>query len=142
MALILSGALSRRTEDIDIVDEIPLEIRSEHELLDHLAKRYGLRLAHFQSHYLPAGWASRLRLFETFGRLEVRLIDIYDIILSKIFSKREKDRDDLRALVTQIDKPLLARRMLDTTAALRQEPMLRSMAEENWYILYGEPLPT
>src|SRR6185312_1542792 len=56
IALILSGQLSRATEDVDVVDEVPAQIRSEHQLLDQLASRYGLRLTHFQSHYLPDGW--------------------------------------------------------------------------------------
>jgi hypothetical protein len=52
-ALILGANLSRRTEDIDVVDEVPVEIREQHALLDGLARRYGLRITHFQSHYLP-----------------------------------------------------------------------------------------
>lgn len=85
-ALILAGQLSRRTEDIDIVDEVPVEMRSQHELLDQLAQRYGLRLAHFQSHYLPAGWEQRVRSLGVFGRIEVDAVDSYDILLGKLFS--------------------------------------------------------
>src|SRR5262249_4197429 len=50
IALILTGLLSRKTEDVDIVDEVPAEIRSQHRLLDNLAERYGLEPAHFQQH--------------------------------------------------------------------------------------------
>src|SRR5262245_32121923 len=35
-SLILQGFLSRQTEDIDVVDEVPQEIRDEHGLLDRL----------------------------------------------------------------------------------------------------------
>ena len=54
-ALILAGLLHRGTEAIDAVNEIPAAVRIEHALLDQLANSYGLRLAHFQSHYLPTG---------------------------------------------------------------------------------------
>src|SRR5579862_4896206 len=56
IALILSGAISRVTEDIDVVNELPAELRSMHKLLDQIAESYSLRLTHFQSHYLPTGW--------------------------------------------------------------------------------------
>ncbi|HEV3202765.1 MAG TPA: hypothetical protein VGY77_00210, partial [Gemmataceae bacterium] len=49
VALIMTGALSRATEDIDVVDEVPAEIRHLRPLLDQLTQRYGIRLAHFQS---------------------------------------------------------------------------------------------
>ncbi len=141
IALILSNRLARRTDDIDIVDEVPAELRSEHELLDGLSRRYGLRVTHFQSHYLPTGWDSRLKSYGQFGRIEVRLIDEYDIALSKFFSNREKDRDDLRVLGSQLDKGKLTDRLQTAGRALLDEPPLRQHAQENWYIVYGEPLP-
>ena len=97
-ALILLGNLSRSTDDIDIVDEVPPELRAQHDAMEQLASRYGLRLAHFQSHYLPAGWIDRVRSLGRFGNLEVFLVDPLDIFVGKLFSAREEDRDDLRAL--------------------------------------------
>src|SRR5205807_9083973 len=44
IALILPGYLARHTEDIDVVDEVPAEIRAHPELLAQLKKRYGLGL--------------------------------------------------------------------------------------------------
>ena len=41
-SLILRGLLSRATEDVDVVDEIPLEIRDERPILQELTRRYGL----------------------------------------------------------------------------------------------------
>src|SRR5579884_3221437 len=38
VALIMPGYLERATEDIDVVDEVPAEIRSQHALLDELRK--------------------------------------------------------------------------------------------------------
>lgn len=141
VALILPGYLARATEDIDVVDEIPAEIRSQHALLDDLRKRYGLLLAHFQSHYLPSGWDNRLHYLDTFGDLQVYLVDAHDVFLSKLFSSRTKDLDDMRILLPQLDKDALARRFKETTASMLVAEGLRKRAEQNWYILYGESLP-
>src|SRR5687768_16175766 len=104
MALILGERLTRRTEDIDVVDELPEVVRAERELLDGFTARYGLRVAHFQSHYLPMGWEARVRSLGRFGQLDVFLVDELDIAVGKLFSAREKDRDDLRVLAGQIEK--------------------------------------
>jgi len=141
-ALMLTGLLSRRTDDIDVVNEVPEEIRTLHRLLEQLQKRYGLHLAHFQSHFLPQGWEKRLHSVGPLGRLHVYLVDAYDVFLSKLFSPRIKDRDDLRILAPQLDKEKLVRRLEDTTAAFRAEAHLLKRAQDNWEILYGEPLPT
>ena len=139
IALILTDQLQRATEDI-VVDEVPAELRSQH--LEDMAKRYGLRLAHFQSHYLPEGWQSRVRSLEAMGHLHVFLVDGYDVFLSKLFSARTKDRDDLRVLRGGLDKNLLVSRLLATTLSLRSDSKLRSHAEQNWFILFGETLPS
>ena len=141
VALIVAGYLSRRTEDIDVVDEVPAEIRSQHRLLNDLEKRYGLHLGHFQSHYLPAGWDARVHSLAPFGRLRVSLVDVYDVFLSKLFSARSKDLDDLRALKAQLDKAIVVRRLCDSSSALLKEAAFREKAEKNWYILFGESLP-
>jgi hypothetical protein len=142
IALILPGLLSRRTEDVDVVNEVPPEFRSQHHLLATLAVRYGLELTPFQSHYLPEGWQQRLHSQEPVGPLHVYLVDAYDVFLSKLFSARTKDRDDLRILAPQLDKETIMRRFRDTAQDLLAVPDLREKAEQNWYILYGEPLPT
>jgi hypothetical protein len=141
-ALILTGYLSRRTQDLDVVDELPEEIRSLRKKLEDLSKRYRLEIAHFQSHYLPKGWENRVHSLEPFGRLQVFLVDAYDVFLSKLFSAREKDRDDLRALAPQLDKETVVRRMKETTAAWQGESHLLQRAQDNWKILYGEALPS
>ena len=131
----------RPTEDIDIVDEVPVDLRSQHELLKSLSDVFSLQLIQFQSHYLPSGWHSRLRSFGKFGQLDVALVDSYDIFLSKLFSSRDKDLKDLRMLKPQLDPARLTELFLDTTTSLRTEPKLRKNAQDNWYILYGQPLP-
>jgi Nucleotidyltransferase of unknown function (DUF6036) len=142
VALILPGYLSRRTEDIDVVDELPAEIRSQQNLLNDLAGRYRLALTHFQSHYLPMGWEQRVHSLAPFGQVQVSLIDVYDVVLSKLFSGRTKDRDDLRALVPQLDKETLVRKLKESTASMLAAPDLRQKAENNWTILFGEALPS
>lgn len=50
--LMLAGLISRHTEDVHVVDELPAELRGQHDVLNALLDMYGLRLTHFQSHYL------------------------------------------------------------------------------------------
>lgn len=141
VALILANYLSRQTQNIAIVDTLPASLRSQHELLDDIANRYRLRLTHFQSHYLPSGWDSRLKSLGRFGKLDVFLVDEYDIALGKFFSRRTKDRDDLRVLASQLDKSILVDRLANSAAALLGEASLRQNAMDNWYIIYGQALP-
>ncbi len=141
IALIIPGCLSRATEDIGVVDELSEELRSEHALLDDLRNRYGLILAHFQSHYLPSGWENRLHFLDTFGDMQVYLVDSYYIFLSKLFSTRSKDLDDLRLLTPQLDKEILVDRFKRTVNSMLASEPLCQRATQNWYILFGEELP-
>jgi hypothetical protein len=114
IALILAGQLSRPTDAYE--DEL---------VSDHL----------------PAGWENRTHSFGVFGPLQVLLLDSYDIALSKLFSPRTKDFDDLRVLKPHLDKQRLSDRLIDTTAAFLADASLKKHAQHNWYILFGEPLP-
>src|ERR1039458_6804653 len=78
-SLILNGLLSRATDDIDVVNEVPPAIRVQHDLLSRLGARYGLSLTHFHSHYLPVGWDKRMRSLGRFDLLDVLLVDVCDI---------------------------------------------------------------
>ncbi len=111
VALILPGYLSRHTEDIDVVGEVPREIRENHRLLAALESTFGLKLGHVQSHYFPSGWRSRVHSFDVFDHLHVFLVDVYDVALSKFFSARLKDFQDLTVLKPQLDKDLLIERL-------------------------------
>jgi hypothetical protein len=142
VALILPGYLERATTDIDVVDELPSEIRSQHALVEELRKRYGLLLADFQSHYLPSKWDTRLHYLDAFGDLHVYLVDVYDVFLRKLVSIRTKDLDDLRMLLPQLEKDTLTQRLKDTMGSALAADELRKRAEQNWYILYGEALPS
>lgn len=140
-ALILRGLLSRATDDIDVVDEVPKSIRVERELLEGLIQRYGLRLTHFQSHYLPSGWSQRLESIGRFGKLDVFLVHPVDIFVGKLFSKRTKDLDDLRMLLPGLDRAAIVDCLKNSAQPLRADPNLRADAQRNWYILFGEELP-
>jgi hypothetical protein len=141
IALILPGYLPHATPAVDVVDEVPAELRSDPALLDEVRQRYGLQLAPFASRHLPAGWENRLHYYDNFGDLRVDLVDVYDIFCGKLFSKRTKDLDDLRLLAPQLDKDTLVRRLKDTTAALQKDPTLLPLAQQSWYIVFGESLP-
>jgi hypothetical protein len=140
-AFILPGHYSRSTKNINFIGEMPVEIRALQALLHRLHNRYHLSLAHFERCYLPTGWEQRLNSLGLFGQLQVYLLEIYDVFLSKLFSPRDKDRDDLRFLAPQLDQGTLRRRLQQTTASLLAAPDLRRHAELNWYIVLGESLP-
>lgn len=136
-ALILPGLLSRHTEDIDVVDEVPPEIRSEYRLLDELKQIHQLELRH----YLPMGWEKRVHSIEPIGDLDIYLVDVYDVFLSKLFSARVKDRQDLKTLAPQLDKERLVQLLKETTQSMLASSELRDRAQHNWYALFGEELP-
>ena len=70
-----------------------------------------------QSHYFPSGWQNRAHSLEPFGRLQVLLVDVYDVFLSKLFSARIKDLEDLLVLAPQLDKDDLVEKLKDHAAA-------------------------
>ena len=139
-ALILREQLSRRTEDIDVVDEVPQGVRDLHSWRATAQARYGLYIAHFQSHYLPRAWENRVESYSSFRRLEVELVDTLDIAVGKLFSKRDKDLDDLREL-----RSWFTREQMDARLAyadrLAANPELLAQADHNYYVLWGEDLP-
>lgn len=141
IALILPGYISRHTEDINVVGEVPPEIRNNHQLLDSLEKRYGLHVGHVQTHYFPMRWQERAHSLGIFDGMLVFLVDVYDVFLSKLFSARLKDRDDLRVLTPQLDKDILAEKLKTDAASFLTAPRLLQLAQDNWKILYGEALP-
>lgn len=139
-ALILQDLLSRATEDIHVVDDVPRPLRDLHDWRNRAELRYGLYLAHFQSHYLPKGWEDRLHSRGKTGKLDVWLVDPIDIFVGKLFSKREKDLDDLRALSSQLGREEIDQR-LGSAGSWAADSDCRSWAERNYSIVYGHPLP-
>jgi hypothetical protein len=140
-ALILAGRLSRATDDVDVVDEVPAELRDQHQVLDDLIDVYQLRLAHFQSHYLPSGWENRIHSIGIWGNLTAFAVDAIDIFVGKLFSVRKKDRSDLVVLLKVLDRDVIRHRARESTTVLRSDPRLLDAAQENWFILFGEQLP-
>jgi hypothetical protein len=137
---LIEGLTARSTEDIDIVDEVPVEIRRQRAVLRKIENDYGLRLGHVQSHFLPSGWRQRRRFLGDFGGLRVCLVDAYDIFVRKLSSKQQKHKDDLRALAAKLDKQTARRRLFHAGRAFLDDPRLRSQIEANWQFIYQEPL--
>lgn len=142
VALILRGYLERHTDDIDLIDEVPPDLRKEHQRLDELEASYRLRLGHVPSHDFPSGWQQRAHSLGSFGRLRAFLLDVYDVFLRKLFSARQKDIDDLRMLAPQLDRAVLTRTLKDTAGGFLAAPRLLQLAQDNWQIVFGEPLPS
>ena len=138
IALILRDLIARHTDDVDAVDEVPATIRNQHDQVNRLADRYGLRLTHFQSHYLPDGWARRVASFGVFGQLTVFLVDPVDVAVGKLFSRRDKDLDDVRHLRPHLDWPTVVSRLRSSTNSLRADARSLEAAGHNWYVLTGE----
>lgn len=140
-ALIVPGYLARRTEDVDIVGEIPKEIRENHQLLGELQQIFMLHLGFVQTHYFPMGWQERAHYLDRFGSLDVYLLDVYDVFLSKLFSRRIKDVQDMTVLVPQIDREVLRERLLKHCGSFFAAPPLKQAATDNWKVLFGEEIP-
>jgi hypothetical protein len=68
-------------------------------------------------------------------------VDSVDIAVGKLFSKREKDLDDLRALMPAIGKAVFEDRLQSAGRSLMSDPTFRENARRNWYILFGQELP-
>ena len=140
-ALILQGLVRRPTEVIYLVDGVPEPIRQLGLRLELAQTRYRLHLAHFQSHYLPDGWEGRVQSRGDFARLRVFLVDGLDIFVGKLFSRREKDLDDLQFLKSAFSSQSLTRRLQDTGQRLAADGHLYEAAHHNWYVLFGSSLP-
>lgn len=138
MALIVQSLVIRETEDVDVVDELPPIIRQDHRLLEELLSKYKLKLAHFQSHYLPDGWQRRTWSLGVFDLLTVRVVDPSDVLIGKLFSRRDKDFKDFMHCWKKIDQQPLRRRIAEDTAAFRSDAKSLEAAMHNWYILTGE----
>jgi hypothetical protein len=137
-SLILSEWVTRRTDDLDVVDELPDVLRSDHELLNTLADRYGIRLTHFASHYLPDGWDNRTLPVGMFNQLDVRLVDPTDVITGKFFSRREKDYKDILASQSRFSETVIRERLEFDTRSFRKVPRLVQQGRTNWYTFSGE----
>jgi hypothetical protein len=135
----IQGLTARPTDDIDIVNEVPAQIRKQTETLKRIRAEYGLTLGHVQSHYLPANWQQRRRFLGDFGGLHVYLVDVVDIFVSKLSSKQEKHKQDLRVLAVNLNKNDIKRRLLGDGKPFLDNSYLRPQIEENWRFVFQEP---
>jgi hypothetical protein len=137
---LIQGLTARPTDDIDIVNEVPAQIRKQGDILKRIRSEYGLTLGHVQSHYLPANWQQRRRFLGNFGGLHVFLVDVVDIFVSKLSSKQEKHQQDLRVLANSLQKDVIKRRLQNDGQAFLNDPFLRSQIEANWRFIFRDPL--
>jgi len=137
---LIKGLTFRPTQDIDIVNEVPAEIRRQKDVLRTIVDSYGLSLGHVQSHYLPANWQNRRHYFGEFGGLRVYMVDEYDIFVSKLSSKQAKHKQDLEVLAGKLDKELIKRRLKEDGKVFLTNSFLRPQIEENWRFIFREPL--
>jgi len=137
---LIAGLTARPTEDIDLVDEVPAEIRKQRAVLRKIQTDYGLSIGHVQSHYLPARWETRRQFLGDFGGLRVYFVDACDIFVSKLSSKKEKHKDDLRVLAQKLDKETAKQRLLHDGRAFLDDPLQRPQIEANWQFIYQEAL--
>ncbi len=137
---LIKGLTVRPTGDIDFVDEVPEEIRSQRAVLRKIATEFGLKFGHVQSHYLPAHWQNRQQWLGEFGGLRVYVVDEYDIFVSKLSSKKQKHQSDLGVLALELDKETARQRLLNDGKAFLDDPKLRPQVLENWRFIFQEPL--
>jgi hypothetical protein len=137
---LIEGLTVRPTAGIDLVDEVPAEIRRQRKVLAKIEAEYGLQLGHVQSHYLPAHWEQRRNYLGDFGGLRVYLVDVYDVFVSKLSSKQEKHRQDLRVMAPKLDREKARRRLMRDGKAFLDDPGQRPQIEDNWRFIFQEPL--
>ncbi len=137
---LIKGLTARPTTDIDFVDEVPAEIRRQHEILHQIESEYGLALTHVQSHYLPLRWQQRRQWLGDFGGLRVFVVDEYDIFVSKLSSKHKKHQDDLRVLALKLDQRVAHNLLLTDGRSFLDDEELREQIKENWRFIFQEPL--
>jgi hypothetical protein len=141
-ALILDQLLQRATQDVDLVDEVPQALRTMRAELERAEGIYHLHFAHFQSHYLPEHWADRLVSLPPLRKLQAYRVSSLDVYVGKLFSRREKDARDLVALRPAFSRSVVEQHVADYGLKLLADPKLRNQIEDNWYVLYGEDLPS
>lgn len=136
--LLLKHLIERATENIDVLDELPEELRDQHAVLDDIKARHRLSITHAASHYLPTGWNTRTWSLDKFGPLDVRVVDPIDLLVSKLFSKRAKDFRDVKDCWDLIDHAEFRQRLSQDTHLLRGNSEVLAAAVRNWFVLTGE----
>jgi hypothetical protein len=142
VALILSGYLSQHTDDIEFVHDFLTAIQGSQALREKLEGATEFIFGYVPGWCFPHRWRERVHLVGTFGKLQAFRLDVYDVILSKLFSERQGDLDDMRLCVPQLDQATLLRLFQEECALLLERPSKSKTARWNWQFLFGEPLPS
>jgi hypothetical protein len=137
---LIEGLTARPTEVIELVDEVPAEIRRQRDVLIKIETEFGLRLGQVPSNNLPIRWQDRLRKFGEFGGLSVDLVDVYDLFVSMLPSHERTHQSDLGVLALELDNDIARHRLLTDGRAFLDDPKLRPQIEENWRFIFQEPL--
>jgi hypothetical protein len=137
---LLEGLTFRPTDHIDFVNEVPQEIRRQKAAVDQIKNEFSLRLGHVHSRYFPANWMSRRQYLGDFGGIRAYLVDPSDIFVSKLSSKQEKHKDDLRVMAPKLDRDSVKQRLMTDGKAFLDDPIQRPTIEENWRFIFREPL--
>lgn len=114
-ALTVHFGMSRNTNDLDLI-EVPAALYASPLLTlggegGPLHKKYKLFIDPVTVAFFPENYAERLtKIFtETYKNLRVRILDPYDIVLTKLGRNIQRDRDDVRFLAREI--PLKVERL-------------------------------
>jgi hypothetical protein len=137
---LIAGLTQRPTDDIDLVDEVPADIRKQRSVLDQIQAKFGLTLGRVQAHYLPANWRNRRKFLGDFGGIRAYLVEVYDVFVSKLSSKQEKHQDDLRVLAPKLDKEKARQRLLTDGKAFLESRVQKATIEAKWKFIFREEL--
>jgi len=101
-ACVLGGHTERATRDFDFIDT---GYSSQMSKVFKLLEPYDLLTNYFAA--IPKNYAERAVKLEGFDNISVYLLSKEDIIASKIDRLAEKDIEDIKSLISQVDFDLL-----------------------------------
>lgn len=142
VALILSGYLSNHTDDIEFVHDLLATMRDNQALRERMEGMSGFELGYVPGCCYPHYWKKRVQPVGAFGKLQVFRLDVCDVLLSKLFSERQGDIDDMRLVFPKLEKANVVRRFQEEGSFLLMlSPTKAETCRRNWQLLFGEPLP-
>ena len=130
---ILADYLSRATLDMDLLD---VGFQAEHGFYLRLLGKTDLLDLNFTS--IPPDFRERAIKMDGFTSIEVFVLCVEDLILSKLGRYDERDREDIDQMLQKADKRQLA--LLAEKTAKRKDlsPRVRDAFLKNWTELKGE----
>lgn len=127
-ACVLAGYIDRATRDFDFVDRgYPSQLSKVLKLLEP----YDLLTSYFAA--IPKNYMKRATRLEGFDNISVYLFSKEDIIASKIDRLSEKDLEDIRILIADIDKEQLLQSIDETIENIiytdKKEKYIRNLSK-------------